>query len=298
MTDPTPALPEISIVVASRHASTTILESVQAVRDQAVREKAELIVVDASADGSAALLSSRFPEAVLIEADPHLLVPQLWRLGIERSGAPLVALSTASCVPGDGWLANLLRTVREHPRSAGWGGPIDGPAEGRSLDWAVYFSRYSAYMPPVASREADEIPGDNAVYRLLDLERVWHPRDGGFWENLVHRRLHAQGRTLWMGADAVVRLGTGPGAWAFALDRYRHGRHFGSTRPTPFRLARWLRAAAAPGLAPLLLLRIGRRVLRHRRDWLLHYLAALPWLTVFIAAWSLGEMNGYLRGRR
>ncbi|HEV2854309.1 MAG TPA: hypothetical protein VHC97_16060 [Thermoanaerobaculia bacterium] len=298
MTEPTLNPPEISIVVASRNAGGTVFESLQAVRDQAVREGAELIVVDGSVDGSSALLSSRFPEAVLIAADPGLLVPQLWGLGIERSGAPLVALATACCIPEDGWLASLLRTVREQPRNAGWGGPIDGPAGGRPLDWAVYFSRYSAYLPPVAGREADEIPGDNAVYRRLDLEQDWSPQDGGFWETLVHRRLRARGQTLWMAPDAVMRLGPSPGARAFARDRYHHGRHFGSTRPAASPLARWLRAASAPALAPLLLFRIGRRVARHRRDWLSRYLRALPWLAVFIAAWSLGEMNGYLRGPR
>jgi hypothetical protein len=54
------------------------------------------------------------------------------------------------------------------------------------------------------------------------------------------------------------------------------------------------RIFAAPVLMPYLVLRIGRRVVNHRPDWLGHYLTAVPWLMFFMIGWSLGEISGYL----
>jgi hypothetical protein len=74
----------------------------------------------------------------------------------------------------------------------------------------------------------------------------------------------------------------------------KHGRHYGSTRPNTSEAARVMRILSAPILVPYLVGRMGVRVLSKRKDFLLPYLKALPWLVVFTIAWSIGEIQGYL----
>lgn len=235
------------------------------------------------------------------------LVPELWGAALGKGAAPVVVFTTATCVPGPRWLESLLDALDANPRAGGAGGPIDGPEGGAPADWAAYFVRYSAYIPPMKAEDVAEIPGDNAAYRRADLARCASatPQPGGeaktaraFWETLVHAELRAIGRSLVVAPRAVVRLRAGTDATAFLRARFRHGRHFGSTREGMGAVGRIARAAAGPALVPVLLVRIFRRVAARQPRWRRHVLSSLPWLLAFLAAWSAGESLGYLRPER
>lgn len=292
-----PPPPEISVLIGAQDARASLGGSLEAVLGQLAGRNGQVVVADASIDGSADLVAERFPTVELLRAASGWLVPQLWGLALERARAPLVALLSGHCVPQEGWLETLLCLARDRPEYVGFGGPIEGPIGGSGRDWAVYFARYTAYLPPVEEGEAEEIPGDNAAYRKAALDRVWTSRNEGFWETLVHRRLRAAGDKLLMAPGVRVRLGRTEGVRRFAVARLRHGRHYGSTRPTASAGERLLRVAAAPALMPLLLLRIGRRVSAHRPDLMPAYLRSLPWLVLWLGAWTVGEVSGYLEHR-
>jgi hypothetical protein len=288
----TPA-PAISVVVATRHGGPAVTDSLRCLSEQAGPMAAEIILVDATGGAIASQMSAGVRHIV---ADVGLLVPELWSVGVRAASAPIVALTIGQCVPTDGWLSSILRTAAEHGSAAGFGGSVDAPHAGRARDWGMYFSRYSAYMPPLTDGPIAELAGDNAAYRLEAL-RLSPSAFSGFWENLVHEELRAQGRTLRLAGGMRVQFGSCPGVRAFCRERYQHGRYFGATRPGLTPSGRALRALTAPALAPFLLARIGMRVVRLRRDWLPQFVRALPWLAAFIASWSAGEAAGYLRPR-
>jgi hypothetical protein len=286
--------PEISIVIGSKNARSTIVDCLKTLIAQVKGQSVEIIVADGSTDNTADVVASQFPSVMLIRSDAKHLLPRLWGLGITHARTPIVAITTGSCIPADDWVASILHTATTQTKAAGIGGAIAPPSGGSPIDWAVYFSRYSAFMPPVSAGSVAEIPGDNAVYRKTALERYWKQPENGFWETLFHHELRLQGENLYMSPDIEVCLGKTDHAWKFFQARFQHGRHYGSTRPDTSRVGRLGRALAAPALMPFLLLRIGQRVVKHRPDWLMPYLLALPWLVLFLSAWSLGEVSGYL----
>ena len=290
--------PSISVVIGAQEAAATIERCVQAVLAQTHGLHAEIIVADGSTDGTAALVASRFPDVVLIRGSRASLVPHLWGLGIERVTAPLVAVTMAQCIPAGDWLEKILRAVHEHPDAAALGGPIDGPHDGAAIDWAVYFARYSAHMPPGMSGPVRDIAGDNAAYRRDALQSAWLDRANGFWETLVHHTLRADGKRIYAIPAVRVRLAPAVGGLRFARIRFQHGQHFGSTRTITSRRQRALRIVSTPALPAVLLYRIGRSVRQQRPDWMGHYLRSLPWLIMFLIAWSLGEARGYAAQRR
>lgn len=288
--------PEVSVVVAVRNFRHSLRECLNQLALQAQSRDVEIIVVDASTDGSAQIASEFSTRIKLLRADPQSLVPQLWSLGIEASAAPLVALTIGQCVAEPRWIDDILAMAASHEGSAGFGGAIDPPRGGRWRDWALYFSRYSAYMPPLIAAPTLELAGDNAAYRKSALAACEYA-ETGFWENLIHHHVRSLGWTLSFSAGMRVRLGAGVGALQFCRERYRHGLYFGSTRPGDSVHVRLIRVLTAPAVAPYLVARIGLRVARHRRDWLLRYASALPWLMLFVASWSIGEAVGYLTPR-
>ena len=227
-----------------------------------------------------------------------MLVPHLWGMAIERAAAPLVAITTAHCIPGPNWLEAIANATAAHPEHAGIGGPIDPPSGNSPCDWAVWLSRYSAYMPPVRQGIADEIPGDNAVYRRDALDRSWSGRASGFWETIVHRAMHQQSMTLAMDESIRVRSAKAGSAGEFFASRFRHGLHYGSTRPISSAGQRLLRIASAPAVAPLMLIRILRRVRAKQPRLIGRFITALPHLVFFTCGWTLGEMAGLAKRRQ
>lgn len=286
--------PDISVIIGSQNSRLTIQDCLRALTTQSNRIAAEIIVVDASQDGTAELVRTEYPNVTLLRSEPHRLIPTLWGLGIEHARAPIIALTIAQCIPADDWLANIVQAMENHTQAAGIGGPLDGPHNGTAMDWAVYFSRYSAFMPPAKDGPIREIAADNAAYRRSALESWWIERDNGFWETLFHHQLRSQGASLYYVSNMCVRLSTTPSAGQFAAARFQHGRHFASTRPGTTFLMRVARTLGAPILLPILLTRIYQRVTRHRPDWKGTFWSCLPWLTLFLLAWSLGEAIGYL----
>lgn len=285
--------PVLSVVIGCSNAAATIQQCLGSMvhADPAV----EIIVVDSSSDGSGDIVSTLFPAVGLVRMAEGLLVPLLWAEGIRRSRGAFVALTTAHCIPQTDWVERCLNVRQQLSSHGGAGGPILEPSGGTAADWAMYLARYSAYLPPLPARLTDDIAGDNALYRRDLLERYWVDKSA-FWEQTYHRALHEHGLALLMDPNLAVRSGSGNSFSRFCSVRFRHGTHYGSSRPISA-AERLFRFFASPLLAPFLLVRIVRRVLTRRPDWKVSLLRVMPLLAIAVLAWSAGEAAGYLHLR-
>ena len=282
--------PTLSIVVAASHAAATPNRCLAALAPQ-VTSDTEVLVVSTAPERRVA---REFPFATWIDARGPRLAPELWGLGVERARGRIIALTVTDCAPSPGWIRALLDAHRA-PHAA-IGGPIANAPDARLIDRAVYFVRYTAYMPPLRSGLVDDIPGDNGSYKreaLADwLDEILRH---GFWEVDINRRLRRQGATLWMEAGALMLHAGSFSILGFSRQRFAHGRRFGAANRARMRSAeRWARVVAWP-LVPLLMLgRIAGRVFR-RGDERLAFLLAVPLIVWFLACWSTGECVGLVR---
>jgi len=257
--------------------------------------RGEVIVVDASRDGSAAAFAARFANVRHLRRPAGRLVPVLWRDGLLIADAPLVAFSTARMLPKPGWLASLADRLRE-TGAAGVGGPIEAGGRLTATDRAVALLRYSNYFPPLPDADRAEPPGENALYRrdrLFEIESSWL---GGFWEAEVHRALRDRGYVLTMSDRAIATFEGGVGLIAMIGQRLAHARKYGEGRSAGLSLGgRLARVASAPLVPPLLCARIAAR-LRSRGMGLGPWLASAPSLMAMATAWAVGEAAGTLLG--
>lgn len=284
----------VAVVLAAIDARGTVRASVSRFLRE-VGDLGEVILVDASRDGTAGAASAMFPRLRVLRQPAGRLVPELWRDGLEATDAPLVAFSTVQMVPRPGWLA-AFRDRLDATGAAAVGGPI-APGPGLSAtDRALYLMRYASYLPPLPRASAFEPPGDNALYRRDRLDAVAPAWRGGFWEVEVHRRLRDLGEPLATAPEAIVEFRGGSALGPALKHRLAHARHFGAGRmhgrPLPSRLAR---SAAAPAVPAVLLGRIAR-ALRRRGEPVGPWLPAIPRLAVLLATWSLGEAAGACLG--
>lgn len=114
-------------------------------------------------------MRTRFPFARL-ETRPALLVPGLWRTGIELSTGAIVALTISPMEVADDRVAIIRDRLGGSVDALG--GAIDAGGGLRLADGAEYFCRYTADMPPFPTHESLDLPGDNAAYRRNRLDEV------------------------------------------------------------------------------------------------------------------------------
>lgn len=206
-----------------------------------------------------------------------------------------MAFTTGHCLVSRAWATALVEAIDQG--AGGAGGPLVIAPGTRPLDWAVYYLRYSAFMPRTlgTGRIGGEIAGDNAAYRRGALDRHAATFARGFWEVDFHRLLRADGDWLEAVPAAVAGFGRSFPLLTIVSHRFAHGRQFGAGRVRGGTRAVWQIALAAPLVPFVLAARSALRVFRLGTDrW--RFVAAAPWFLLLASAWAAGEAWGALKG--
>lgn len=286
--------PQVSIIVPVRHAERTIRSTLESLLVQTADFAFEVIVVISEDDPSArALAGFERPNLRVLVAPGRSGVPQLRGLGAAQAQAPFVAIVEDHCLFPAGWLRGLVQAIEQQDAAAS-GGPV---SNGRRswTGWAQYFTRYSAFMPPVAAGWTHALPGNNACYRREALVAHAGCLTEGFWEAEFNRDLMRAGGRMWMCAELAVVQRQERGMLEFAPLRFRHGRCYGARRVAASPSERGKLLALSPLIPAVLFARALRSVLSKKQYWFRFALAA-PLVLVYMLAWSAGEVAGYLFG--
>jgi len=287
---------EISVVVGSVESEHSIRDCLRSISESAKGHNIELIVADASHDGTAGIVRLNFPDVKLLSLQSGTLTPQLWLEGYTRSSGAAVAFVTGHCVVSSGWLAGLEDALSAG--AAGAGGAVTLAPRSSLVDAAVYFLRYSAFMPGVATdpHPASEIAGDNSMYARAAISSHLIPDADGFWEVDINRRLRNAGEALTMVPLASISFGHSAPLKVISRHRFAHGVHSGKWRSAEGGINPWRTMLAAPLVPFVLLLRILRRVRQARGNVALVFRCA-PLILWLGACWAAGEAAGARRVR-
>jgi hypothetical protein len=280
------AEPRVSVVIGASASEQSLEACLTALESQL--DDAEVIVVAAIPAGHA--LRDRFSWAQF-HARPELLVPELWRDGIELARGTIVALTISQMVPASDWVGSI---ISEHEQHDAVGGAIDPGSDLRLVDWAEYFCRYAGDMPPFRPTDRDDLPGDNASYKRTLLLEAAEALRTGFWEPVIHPALRRRGVALWHTPELLVRQGRSSGFEAFARQRLVHGRRYGHQRGAGFsRVRNGLGFLASPLVPFLMTGRLARHVFVKRRH-RARLVASLPLVFALNSVWAYAEARGHL----
>lgn len=286
---------DLSVVVASQGTEGALAASLSSLTRQHTDGTTEIIVVDNS-PGRSTRTTERFPEIRVVKIPGRALIPELWARGAKAARGRAIAFTTADFVTAPDWVAEILRHhVRGHPAV---GGAIENGPRSSSVQWAVYFCRYAAYMPPFEPHIAAQIAGDNASYERWVLEPCADLISEGFWEHAVNDRLRRDGHALLLTSALNVTYASAPGALQFCRQRFAHGRIFAMQRAVaapPFRRAAYV--VLSPLIPAVFLAKIARRVVTNGRH-IGAFVRVLPLVAAFTLAWSAGEALGYLQSSK
>jgi len=279
--------PELTIVVAAPKASPTLGECLDALASQVRGRNIEVLVPAATAAG-VQLVRERFPQFTVIAVPASSLLPDLWGAGVARARGRILALTSSSCTPDQGWVEVILQAHLEYHSAIG--GTIDIASHSGLVAWALYFIRFSVFMPPLEAGPAD-VCADNGSYKRAAIadQLAWIDAHG-FWDHEVNERLHAQMRSRWRDPHMLVTCKQAAGG-----SRERFGHALGRLRAAQFdHRRRALQLLKTPALPGVYLARIARTVFRARRH-RLAFVLSLPLIAWYLMCWSAGQSLGLVQ---
>lgn len=284
---------DLTVVVASLEARHTIAACLDRLETACAGLAHEILVIDASADRTLDAVRGRGGATQMFELPVGTLAPALWSAGIARARGRVVALTTGHCLVTPTWASALVAAIDGGAAAAG--GPFRVAQGTGPTDWAVFYLRYSAFLPAVmgAGRIDGELAGDNAAYRHADLMRHPDVYAHGFWELDMHRVIRAEGGWLAAVPEAVCEFGRSFPFLVVARHRFAHGQHSGASRAGQRIRPAWQIVAGAPLVPVVLAVRAAGRVTRDGGSW--RFWAALPWFLTLASCWAAGEAVGAWR---
>ena len=279
---------ELSVIIGSLDAAGTVRESVSALLESCEGLDAEILLVDASVDGTAQVVRETFPSVTVSSLPPGTLVPALWGAGLREARGRVVAFTIAQCSVERGWARAMLDGIRAG--AAGAGGRLGIRPGATATARATFYLRYSAWLG-LSDGPAREIAGDNAAYDHEALRAVGEGAGGAFWEVEAHARFRKLGRTLLVIPGATAWFADRTSLGAMAAHRFAHGQHSGAFRVRSGIRTRWQMLLGAPLVPLVLFARVARRIARvpgHARS----FASSLGAFFVLAFAWAAGEAIG------
>lgn len=286
--------PKVSVVIACVNGLPSIGECLTALVNQNTSVDYEVVVANCCHDGTIEHVNTRFPEVTLLNYEDRRGIPQLRADGIEVSQGKIIAILEDHCLVPENWIAIIADA--HHSDYGAIGGPVENGSTDRLIDWAVYLCEYSALMPPIPGGETKDIAGNNAAYKRDALQAVDEETLRNCWEYFIHQEMREAGVRFRSRPDMVVRHKKEFGFLYFLTQRFHYSRSFAGMRRREIEPShRLLHTLASPLLAPLMLYRVGRQVLRKQRHVGI-FVKALPFLIPFMISYAVGEGVGYLMG--
>ena len=286
--------PHISVVMATKNPGRHLYPCLDSLRDQDPSVTAEIIVADASTDGSEQLIRTRYPNVRVLHFDTSMGPPQLIREALRQARGQIIAVTDAYCRFPPQWLANLSQA--HEMDYAVIGGAVENGNSDGLFGWACFFADYGAFMLPAQPRVTALLAGNNVSYKKWLLDQKLGSMYDGFWKVFFHRDLEREGIQFLFDPSLVVYYTRHNTLFSFLTRYYRNARLFAAFRCNRISLAsRFLRVIASPALPPVLLYQRLRARLTKKAH-LLRFLLSLPLLTLFVTVWAAGEFSGYLQG--
>lgn len=286
-------VPQISVVMATKNPGQRLYPCLDSLLDQDPSVTAEIIVADASTDGSEQILRARYPDVRVLHFDSSMGPPQLIREALRQARGQIIAVTDAHCRFPPGWTVRLRQAHEaDYPVI---GGAVENGNSNGLLNWAFFFADYGAFMLPAPRRATSVLAGNHVTYKKSLIELKFDCMREGFWKVFFHQDLQREGVRFLFDPSLVVYCARHDTFLNFSRRYFRDARLFAALRCKRMSSrARFLRLLATPVLPAVLFYR--RLIALRTRGYRMRFLKSLPFLAVFVTVWAIGEFVGYVLG--
>lgn len=286
--------PEISVVMATANPSHSLCACLDSLRNQERSAAAEIIICDASTDGSDEAIRTQYPDVRLLHFERPLTASQLLREGLRQACGQIIAVTDTYCRFPPDWLARLYKAHEaDYPVI---GGAVENGNPDGLLNWACFYADYVSFVLPARRAATPLLAGNHVSYKKWVIEHQLNSMGDGFFKVFFHWDLERLGVRFLFDPELVVHYTRRSAFRDFLRRYYRNGTFFALFRCKRISPAnRFLRLLASPVL-PLILLYHRARAVAGKKGHRVRFLLSVPLLAIFVTAWAAGEFMGYLSG--
>ena len=274
-------------------------ECLEHLERQTANIPAEILVADITGEQTVQRIRQRFPKTIVLPFAEKRSIPELRAAALQQSKGDIVAVIEDHCNVTPDWFERIVKAHGENPNCVAVGGAVENGSRERLVDWAVFFTEYNAFMPPLPRGVTNGITGNNVSYKRAAFEG-WPDAaemlSGGFWETTLHPRLLERGEKFFLEPDILVSHKKHFPFAYFSSQRFVYSRYYAGLLAQKMSLpGRAARGVASFALPPLLLYRIVRGVTA-KGGRTRELIQTIPLLAVFTAIWGMGEVVGCFFG--
>ncbi|HEY9734090.1 MAG TPA: glycosyltransferase [Drouetiella sp.] len=293
-------LPEydLSIVVAWQQSQPNLLDCLDSLFSQKCSSKFEVIVVYGGFTPSVGELKSKYPLLKVLEHPQCGSIPSLHGLGVAASTGKLIAITEAHTTFASNWIDTAVSISGKQPDAA-IGGAVEPGKFLSSVDFALYLCDYAQFALPLAADVADDLPGNNIVFKRGAIDKYLSGKDlerDGFWKTFFCNELIKNGERLSRSPDLVAYYNRHLSFGEVMNRRYHHGRCFGAMRCEGFDAARRAFYSASCAALPMVLsVRLFNKV-KQKPALMGRFVLVQPICQAILSAWIYGEFVGTVSG--
>ena len=270
----------------------------RSLEDQKTSGEFEVIVVDSSTDGTDEIVAKQFPGVRLFAFSERKFPGDARNFGISQAAGDIIAFTDADCFVGDGWIDAIIEAHHEYQQPV-IGGAVDNGNPDSYIGWAYYLCEFSQWIPQASPAPMSDIPTT-----CLTVKRWAFDKYGPFLEKtycsdtVFNWRVGRNGHTLLFMPSITVSHINVTELRDFLRRKVFHGRCFARVRQIEQEFSPHKRRAyvlLSLFLPFLLFIRRALHVVR-KRKYVKEFIVSAPLIFAGLAAWSWGELLGYLFG--
>jgi glycosyltransferase involved in cell wall biosynthesis len=273
-------------------------EALDALCEQTIIDRMEIIVVDLSASTSKPFTYQPNARVVIMSKSPETSWAAARMAAVKKASADIVAFIEDHSFAYPDWAESVAEAFKGPWAAVGYGVVNANPQTYASRAGLV--SDYILWMAPVIEGKARLLPGNNVAYRRELLEQFGDRLgfDLGVDFN-IHEALRGQGHSLAMSGMALIAHQNFENIGGLLRANYHYCRLLAANRALSHNWKRWRRtlySVAAPIGAPVVKLIRVAKSLRGRRSLIWPFLSSLPVMGLTFSVSAIGESLGYFLG--
>jgi hypothetical protein len=290
--------PDLSIVIAWQLSQRDVLDCLESIYNQESHSVIEVILVYGGFEPDLSSLSAKYPHLIIMKHPNSGSLPSLHGLGIEQATGKFIAITEGHTTFAANWI-DIAVSASSDNSAAAIGGVVEPGRDLLSVDFALYLCDYAQFALPMVSGVADDLPGNNIVFKRDVIEAFSSAKDlgrDGFWKTFFCHELEKQGKTLWRDAKMVAFYNRHLSLGDVMLRRYHHGRCFGAMRSSEFTAGKKALYAASCGVLPIILCKRLVAKVVSKPSLMRRFALVYPICYLIVCAWVQGEYYGTALG--
>ncbi len=288
---------ELSVILVTPDAYSTIQRTVRALAGQTICERMELVIVGDSKSVIGEIVSSdvaRFGRVLVVEVGAAPSKGTGNAAGVRAATAAIVVMAEDHCFPEPTWAAEL---VEAHKNDWSAVAPVIVNANPSSaISWADLLLGYGLWTEPATACEMDFLPGHNTSYKrdaiLAYGERLSTMLNA---ETVMHWDMRAKGHRLYFHPPARAAHVNYSKFGAWTATQYLNGRIFAAGRARTWSADKRAAFALLAWLVPAVrFIRLRKQIIRRGRP--VSLLRVIPAVMYGLAVDGLGQFVGCVFG--